>query len=121
MTSTIPESLNLTKVRTVSWNLQKRFDAYVNTDVAQTRKIVFKYEAGVHDVMLMASQVTFDTCDFAGATQVDANGIDIEKGGFYFFASSKAKDCATGLKQAYKIYPLENLAPANATLKPAAY
>ena len=112
-TGSLPNILNLNKIITVPWNSQKRFDALVNTDVAYVQKIMFRFKPGAHDVMLMASQSAYDSCDFAGATAVSASGIDINAGGTYYFASSKNSDCASGLKQTYMITPLESPPPPN--------
>lgn len=110
-TGSLSNILNLNKVITVAWNNQKRFDALVNTDVAYVQKIMFRFKPGVHDVMLMASQSAYDSCNFAGATAVSASGIDINTGGPYYFASSQNSDCLSGLKQTYMITPLESPPP----------
>ena len=107
----ISNILNLNKIITVAWNDQKRFDALVNTDVAYVQKIMFRFKPGAHDVMLMASQSAYDSCNFAGATAVSASGITINAGGTYYFASSKGTDCASGLKQTYSITPLPSPPP----------
>lgn len=110
-TDSLSNSLTLSKLITVPWNDQKRFDALVNTDVAYVQKIIFNYKPGAHDVMLMASQTAYDSCDFAGATAVSASGININAGGTYHFASSKPGDCSAGLKQTYSITPLPSPPP----------
>ena len=110
-TGSLPNILNLNKVITVAWNNEKRFDALVSTDVAYVQKIMFRFKSGAHDVMLMASQSAYDSCNFAGATAVSASGITINAGGPYYFASSKGTDCASGLKQTYSITPLPSPPP----------
>ena len=43
-TGSLPNILNLNKIITVAWNLETRFDALVNTDVAYVQKIMFRFK-----------------------------------------------------------------------------